>query len=137
MAMAVAEEKRVYVRRTNGCFQPDGWVEGKDHHKAAFDIFLSDTNKSSVKVPRQDGGNFSATFYNVKVADEEEEDEEDEEEDEYGNKPCGKEMVYFLFPDLLGEDVHEYRDKYGSTFQIMYNTRSKVEMILQTFPSVI
>ena len=132
MAMAVAEEKRVYVRRTNGCFESDGWVEGKDHHKAAFDIFLSDTNKSSVKVPRQDGGNFSATFYNVKVA-EEEEDEEDEEDEE----PGGKEMVYFLFPSLLGEDVHEYRDKYGSTFQIMYNTPSKVKMIFRRYPSVI
>jgi hypothetical protein len=136
--MAMAEEKRVYVCRTHGCFQSDGWVEGKDHHKAAFDIFLSDATKSSVKVPRQDGGNFYATFYNVKVAEEEEEEEEDQDdEDEYGNNPGGKEMVYFLFPNLLGEDVHEYRDKYGCSFQIMYNTPSKVKMILQSFPSVI
>ena len=63
-------------------------------------------------------------------------EDEDEDEDEDGNKPGGKEMVYFLFPNLLGEDVHEYRDIYGFTFQIMYNTPSKVEMILKSFPSV-
>ena len=126
--MAMAEEKRVYVRRTHGCFLPDGWVEGKDHHKAAFDIFLSDTKKSSVKVPRQDGGNFFATFYGVKVGENIDDEEFDYEKDN---------GVFFLFPNLLGEDVHEYRDKYGFTFQIMYNTPSKVEMILKSFPSVI
>jgi hypothetical protein len=123
--MPLAEEKRVYVRRTHGSFLADEWVEGKDHHKAAFDIFLSDTKKSSIKVPRQDGGNFFATFYGVKVGENIDDEEFDYEKDN---------GVFFLFPILLGEDVHEYvelgedheyADQYGFSFQIMYNTHLK------------
>jgi hypothetical protein len=62
IAMSIAiEEVQVYIRRSDN----KGWIQGRDHHKAAFDEFLKDETKSRVQTPHVDGGDFVADFSKV------------------------------------------------------------------------
>jgi len=60
MSIAI-EEVQVYIRRCDN----KGWIQGRDHHKAAFDEFLKDETKSRVQTPHVDGGDFVADFSKV------------------------------------------------------------------------
>lgn len=53
-----------YIRRPG----PDGWVQGRTHHKDAFDAFMALPTQNDpirISVPHLDGGNFVAHFSRV------------------------------------------------------------------------
>jgi hypothetical protein len=75
MSMEMNNDFGCYIRRSG----PQGWVRSRDHHRAAFEVFLQNENENGVRVsvPHMDGGMFVATFRRVN-------DEVCQYEDEYG-----------------------------------------------------
>jgi hypothetical protein len=64
MSIAI-EEVQVYIRRSDNEGWNEGWIQGRDHHKAAFDIFLKDETKSRVQTRMCIGRDFIADFSKV------------------------------------------------------------------------
>jgi len=66
LAMSIAiEEVQVYIRRSDNEGWNEGWIQGRDYEKAAFDIFLKDETKSRVQTRMSIGGDFIADFSKV------------------------------------------------------------------------